>query len=97
MAMGGKGRFGKGKGKPNDKNKRRGNALFRRRKFCRFTAEKITWIDYKDIALLKDFINENGKLIPARITGTKAKYQRQLGVAVKRARFLGLLHYTDLH
>ena len=53
MAMGGKGRFGKGKGKPNDKNKRRGNALFRRRKFCRFTAEKIKEIDYKDIALLK--------------------------------------------
>lgn len=96
MAMGG-GRFGKGKGKPNDKNKRRSNALFRRKKFCRFTAEKIKEIDYKDIALLKDFINENGKLIPARITGTKAKYQRQLGVAVKRARFLGLLHYTDLH
>jgi small subunit ribosomal protein S18 len=96
MAMG-KGRFGKGKGKPTDKNKRRGNALFRRRKFCRFTAEKIKQIDYKDIALLKDFINENGKLIPARITGTKARYQRQLGVAVKRARFLGLLHYTDLH
>ena len=52
--------------------------LFRRRKFCRFTAEKIKWIDYKDIELLKDFINENGKIIPARITGTKARYQRQL-------------------
>ena len=98
MAFGSKGRFGKGKGKLNDKNKRRGgNALFRRRKFCRFTAEKIKEIDYKDIGLLKDFINENGKLIPARITGTKARYQRQLGVAVKRARFLALLPYTDLH
>ena len=71
--------------------------LFRRRKFCRFTAEKIKQVDYKDIALLKDFINENGKIIPARITGTKARYQRQLSVAVNRARFLALLHYTDLH
>ena len=71
--------------------------MFRRRKFCRFTAEKIKEIDYKDIGLLKDFINENGKLIPARITGTKARYQRQLSVAVKRARFLALLPFTDLH
>ena len=54
-------------------------------------------IDYKDIDVLKDFINENGKIIPARITGTKARYQRQLSVAIKRARFLALLPYTDLH
>jgi len=87
----GKGKFGKDK---KDKGQR---ALFRRRKFCRFTAEKIKEVDYKDIAILKDFINENGKIIPARITGTKARYQRQLGVAIKRARFLALLHYTDLH
>ena len=60
-------------------------------------AEKIKEVDYKDIAILKDFINENGKIIPARITGTKARYQRQLGVAIKRARFLALLHFTDLH
>ncbi len=71
--------------------------LFKRRKFCRFTAERIDWVDYKDVDLLKDFINENGKIIPARITGTKAKYQRQLSVAIKRARFLALLPYTDLH
>jgi small subunit ribosomal protein S18 len=88
----GKGKFAKGK---DGKNPNRG--LFRRRKFCRFTAEKIKEVDYKDIAILKDFINENGKIIPARITGTKAKYQRQLGVAIKRARFLALIHYTDLH
>jgi small subunit ribosomal protein S18 len=86
-----KGKFGKDK---KDKGQR---ALFRRRKFCRFTAEKIKEVDYKDIAILKDFINENGKIIPARITGTKARYQRQLGVAISRARFLALLHYTDLH
>jgi len=92
-SSGGKSRF-KGKGK---KDARKGNALFRRRKFCRFTAEGIKEVDYKDINLLKDFINENGRIIPARITGTKARYQRQLSIAVKRARFLALLPYTDLH
>ncbi|OFT01822.1 30S ribosomal protein S18 [Neisseria sp. HMSC31F04] len=70
---------------------------FKRRKFCRFTAEKIQEVDYKQVDLLKDFITENGKIIPARITGTKAYYQRQLAVAVKRARFLALLPYTDQH
>ena len=64
---------------------------FKRRKFCRFTAEKIQEVDYKQVELLKDFISENGKIIPARITGTKAHYQRQLATAVKRARFLALL------
>ena len=71
--------------------------LFKRRKFCRFTAEGIKEIDYKDITILKDFIAENGKIIPARITGTKAKYQRQLSTAIKRARFLALLPYSDQH
>ena len=71
--------------------------LFKRRKFCRFTAEGIKEIDYKSVDLLKDFIAENGKIIPARITGTKAKYQRQLGKAVQRARFLALLPYCDNH
>ena len=70
---------------------------FKRRKFCRLTAEKIQEVDYKQVDLLKDFITENGKIIPARITGTKAHYQRQLAVAVKRARFLALLPYTDQH
>lgn len=70
---------------------------FKRRKFCRFTAEKIQEVDYKQVDLLKDFISENGKIIPARITGTKVFYQRQLAVAVKRARFLALLPYTDQH
>jgi small subunit ribosomal protein S18 len=88
----GKGKFAKGK---DGKNQNRG--LFRRRKFCRFTAENIKEVDYKDIAILKDFVNENGKIIPARITGTKARYQRQLGIAIKRARFLALIHFTDLH
>ncbi len=92
---GGKGKF-KGKGKGKD-GRKKGNALFRRRKFCRFTAEGIKQVDYKDIGILKDFINENGRIIPARITGTKAHFQRQLSIAIKRARFLALLPYTDLH
>ena len=70
---------------------------FKRRKFCRFTAEKIQEVDYKQVDLLKDFIAENGKIIPARITGTKARYQRQLSTAIKRARFLALMPYTDQH
>ncbi|MBI2311028.1 MAG: 30S ribosomal protein S18 [Betaproteobacteria bacterium] len=74
-----------------------GRPLFKRRKFCRFTVEKVKEIDYKDIEVLKDFINENGKIIPARITGTKSHYQRQLSTAIRRARFLALLAYTDLH
>ncbi len=85
------------KKKDDDKKKKRGNSLFKRRKFCRFTAEKIEQIDYKDIDVLKDYITENFKLMPARLTGTKAGYQRQLSVAVKRARFLALLPYTDNH
>lgn len=88
---------GKAKGKGKDKKDRGQKALFRRRKFCRFTAEKAEWIDYKAVDVLKDFINENGKIIPARITGTTAGFQRQLSVAIKRARFLALLPYTDLH
>ena len=71
--------------------------LFKRRKFCRFTAEGIKEVDYKDTSILKDFIAENGKIIPARITGTKAKYQRQLSTAIKRARFLALVPYSDQH
>ena len=59
--------------------------MYKRRKYCRFSAEGIDQVDYKDVDLLKDFISENGKIIPARITGTKARYQRQLTTAVKRA------------
>jgi small subunit ribosomal protein S18 len=90
---------GKGRGRKDAKGRERGGSrqLFKRRKFCRFTAEKVEWIDYKDVDVLKDFISENGKIIPARITGTKAGYQRQLSDAIKRARFLALLPYTDLH
>ena len=71
--------------------------FFRRRKFCRFTAEGVVEIDYKDIATLKNYVTESGKIVPSRITGTSAKYQRQLSSAIKRARFLALLPYTDSH
>ena len=71
--------------------------FFRRKKYCRFTAEGIKEVDYKDLALLKAFVSETGKIVPSRITGTSARYQRQLAHAVKRARYLALLPYTDRH
>ena len=72
--------------KKDDKNvKKRGSGLFKRRKFCRFSAEKM------------EYIAENAKIMPARLTGTKTGYQRMLSVAIKRARFLALLPYTDNH
>ncbi len=70
---------------------------FRRRKFCKFTAEGTKEIDYKDIETLKAYVSETGKIVPSRITGTKARYQRQLGTAIKRARYLALIPYTDSH
>lgn len=89
-------------GKKFDKNKlkekrKQQNPLFKRKKFCRFTAAKVEQVDYKDVDTLKDFVQENGKIMPARLTGTKAHYQRQVDTAIKRARFLALLPYTDLH
>ena len=71
--------------------------FFRRRKYCRFTAEGIKEIDYKDLATLKANVTESGKIVPSRITGTKAKYQRQLATAIKRSRFLALIPYCDSH
>jgi len=71
--------------------------FYRRRKYCRFTAEKVIEIDYKDLTTLKQYITETGKIVPSRITGTQTHYQRQLAAAVKRARFLALLPYTDQH
>lgn len=87
----------KGKGRFAGRRNQQQNALFKRRKTCRFTAEGVETIDYKDVDTLRDFIQDNGRIIPARLTGTKAHYQRQLDSAVKRARFLALLPYTDLH
>jgi small subunit ribosomal protein S18 len=71
--------------------------FYRRRKFCKFSAEGATSIDYKDLNNLRQYVSENGKIVPSRITGTKAKYQRMLQTAIKRARFLALIPYTDNH
>lgn len=70
---------------------------YRKRKYCRFTAQGVDEIDYKDLATLRNYITETGKIIPSRNTGTKSRYQRQLARAVKRARYIGLLPYTDSH
>ena len=71
--------------------------FYRRRKYCRFTAEGIEEIDYKDLELLKAFISETGKIVPSRITGASARFQRNLAKQVKRARYLALIPYTDQH
>ncbi len=71
--------------------------FFRRKKFCRFTAEGVKEIDYKDLNTLRGYVSETGKIVPSRITGTKSRYQRQLAKAIKRARYLALLPYSDAH
>ena len=77
--------------------KRRRKEFDNRKKFCKFTSMGIEEIDYKDIKLLKEYITETGKIVPARVSGTSAKYQRQLTRAIKRARHLALLPYVDSH
>ncbi len=67
----------------------------RRRKVCYFTANGITYIDYKDVDLLRRFVSERGKILPRRVTGTSAKYQRKLTVAIKRARSMALLPFVS--
>lgn len=67
----------------------------KRRKVCYFTVNNIQKIDYKDVELLKKFISERGKILPRRVTGTSAKYQRQLTKAIKRARQIALLPYVN--
>ncbi|PKM22773.1 MAG: 30S ribosomal protein S18 [Gammaproteobacteria bacterium HGW-Gammaproteobacteria-14] len=71
--------------------------FYRRRKFCRFSAEGVDRIDYKDLETLKGYITETGKIVPSRITGTSARYQRQLAQAIKQARYLALLPFSDSH
>jgi len=70
---------------------------FRRKKYCRFTAEGVKEIDYKDLNTLRQYVTETGRIIPSRNTGTKARYQRQLSQAIKYARYLALIPYCDSH
>jgi small subunit ribosomal protein S18 len=66
----------------------------KKKKYCRFKKSKIKFIDYKDAQFLKKFLNEQGKILPRRLTGTSLKYQRKVAQAVKRARHLALLPYV---
>ena len=72
-------------------------SYFRRKKYCRFSAEGMTEIDYRDITLLKNYVSETGKIVPSRITGTTAQYQRMLAKSIKTARYLALLPFCDQH
>jgi small subunit ribosomal protein S18 len=87
---GGRGRGDKDKGKGD--NPRRG--FFRRRRVCKFCAEKIDYINYKEVRLLTPFLPERGKIQPRRISGTCALHQRKLQTAIKRARQLALIPYV---
>lgn len=70
---------------------------FKRTKFCAFSVKNASEIDYKDVDMLRDYIMESGRIVPSRITGTSARYQRQLAKAIKLARYLALLPYSDTH
>lgn len=90
-------KFSKDRNKQQAGKRNQQSLLFRRKRFCRFTVAGVKEIDYKDVDTLRDFLAENGKIIPARLTGTRAIYQRQLTTAIKRARFLALMPYSDQH
>jgi small subunit ribosomal protein S18 len=89
---GGRGRGDDKKGDPKQAQRR---GLFRRRKVCKFCADKIDDINYKDVKLLTGFVPERGKVLPRRISGTCAKHQRALRIAIVRARQLALLPYAS--
>jgi len=94
--FGGGGDRGFGGGGGGDDEKRGGRGGFGRKKVCRFCAEKGSHPDFKDQAMLKYFVTERGKIIPRRISGNCAKHQRQVAVAIKRARGLALIPYNAL-
>ena len=91
---------GRGRGRGGDKDKgkgdgpRRGGGFFRRRRVCKFCAEKIDYINYKDVRILAPFLPERGKIQPRRISGTCALHQRKLQTAIARARQLAMLPYV---
>jgi small subunit ribosomal protein S18 len=68
---------------------------FQRRKFCRFCSEKVEYIDYKNIKVLKSYLTERGKILPRRMTGNCAKHQRELTESIKRARSIALLAFAE--
>ena len=91
---GGRGRGGKKDDKDKNKGDRPRGGFFRRRRVCKFCADKIDYINYKDVRLLTPFIPERGKIQPRRISGTCAKHQRALQTAISRARQLALIPYV---
>ena len=94
----GQGRSGGGRGRNDKKDKEKAagqrRPMFRRRKVCKFCADKIDDINYKDAKLLGAFVPERGKILPRRISGTCAKHQRKLQTAIKRARQIALIPYV---
>jgi len=87
----------RGTDRPRERRPRPARRFQRRRKFCKFCADKSTQIDYKDPSLLRSFVTDRYKILPSRVTGTCSKHQRQLTTAIKRARVLALLPFTPLH
>jgi small subunit ribosomal protein S18 len=93
-AGGGGGRGGPGGGGAGGDKEKGKRYFFRRRKVCKFCADKIDYIDYKDVKLLSGFVPERGKILPRRMFGTCAEHQRKLTVAIKRARNIALLAFA---
>ncbi len=87
----------RGGGARGTKGRKPQNRVHRRRRKCRFTEAGVSEVDYKDIGTLQDFLSDAGKIVPARVTGTKSRFQRQVTTAIKRARYIALLPYTDRH
>ena len=88
------GRDAKGAGRGGDKKDAGKRYFFRRRKVCKFCADKIDYVDYKDVKLLSAFVPERGKVLPRRMFGTCAEHQRKLTLAIKRARNIALLPFA---